>query len=112
MTWTWVPMLDSDSAGAAEEMAQELGGTHFWDGRRQAAAAFAAGLGSEGQLAWDAYLFFARGATWKDPAPHPADWAHQLGAGGWADAGKFAWGTDLTARLREFAQRGAERGLL
>lgn len=97
-------MLDSDSLEAAETMEQELGGRHFWDSERRAAAAVAAALGGEGQLAWDLYLHYPAGASWVDPAPTPGDWAHQLGAGGWADPARFAWGANLSARLSAFAQ--------
>ncbi len=69
---TWLPMLDSDSFEAAEEMERQLGGLHSWDGERRAAVAFAAAPGAEGQLAWDAYLYYHAGATWREPAPAPA----------------------------------------
>lgn len=56
--WAWVPMLDFDTLDAAEAMELELGGTHFWDIERRAAAAFATALGGEGQLVWDACLYY------------------------------------------------------
>lgn len=95
-------MLDSDSRAAAERMERELNGQHFWDGERRCAAAFATAVGGEGQLAWDTYLYYAAGTSCTDPTPAPAQWAHQLGAGGWADAGRFAWGADLIECLRSF----------
>ena len=101
--FTWVPMLDSDHLAAANAMEEELGGAHFWDVERLAASAFARALGSPGELAWDAYLFYPAGDRWRDPAPVPSSWAHQLGPGGWAGAAQFASGADLMRRLAGFA---------
>ena len=98
-------MLPSDTVEAARAMEAELGGLHFWDDRRLAAAAFAEALGGgPGALAWDMYLHYRPGSDWAVPAPSPADFAHQLGVEPWPDPARFAWGEALGARLQAFGR--------
>ena len=51
--------------------------------------------------AWDIYFFYKKGEEWKDAPPEPAEWMHQLGGGGRADATKFHAGQDLIDQLHE-----------
>ncbi|MGH2628499.1 MAG: hypothetical protein ACRDHY_17825, partial [Anaerolineales bacterium] len=82
-------------------MEREVDGTHFWDGDRRAAAAFATVLNGEGHLAWDTYLYYKARVPWTDPAPVPDDWAHQLaGPGAWPNPAHFGWGPDLIGWFR------------
>ena len=48
-------------------------------------------LGVSNAIVWDTYLFYDKGSEWKERAPTPLDWAHQLDDP-WADPSHFAWG--------------------
>ncbi len=75
---------------------------HFYDPfpAHLVGKAFARGRISRGP-AWDIYFFYEKGQEWKDVPPEPAEWMHQLGGGGRADASKFHSGTDLVDTLHE-----------
>ncbi len=62
--------------------------------------AFGQGRISRGP-AWDIYFFYKKGQEWTDGPPEPAEWMHQLGGGGRADATKFHSGQDLIDQLHE-----------
>ena len=62
--------------------------------------AFAQGRISRGP-AWDIYFFYKKGQEWTDGPPEPAEWMHQLGGGGRADATKFHSGQGLIDQLHE-----------
>ena len=60
--------------------------------------------------AWDIYFFYKRGQEWTDGPPEPAEWMHQLGGKGRADATKFETGQGLIDQLHESMHKvtGAE----
>ena len=81
----WLPMVEGDSRDMALEAKKLIGdrrASHFWDSRKEMAAAFGTVIGQPegkpGHLAWDFYAVFDASARWKDPAPTPVDWMHQL----------------------------------
>jgi hypothetical protein len=52
---------------------------YFWDADKIVGNTFARTLQLD-QLAWDVYLVYDRGVTWKEGPPFlPAFWMHQLG---------------------------------
>ncbi len=75
---------------------------HFYDPfpAHLVGKAFAQGRISRGP-AWDIYFFYKKGLEWTGGPPEPAEWMHQLGGGGRADATKFHSGQELTDRLHE-----------
>ncbi len=75
---------------------------HFYDPfpAHLVGKAFALGRISRGP-AWDIYFFYKKGQEWTDGSPEPAEWMHQLGGGGRADAGKFQTGQDLIDQLHK-----------
>ena len=75
---------------------------HFYDPfpAHLVGKAFAKDRISQGP-AWDIYFFYKKGEEWKDAPPEPAEWMHQLGGGGRADATKFHAGQDLIDQLHE-----------
>ena len=90
-----------------EETARKIAGSisdprvkHFYDAypAHLVGKAFAKNRISAGP-AWDIYFFYTKGTHWKDAPPAPAEWMHQLGGGGRADAKKFRTGDDLVEQL-------------
>jgi hypothetical protein len=89
----WLPMLPSDDSEDAVEASREWVDsrvTYYWEPERTTGKKWAQtlGLGRMGALfrslgfsrvAWDVYLVFPRGQRWRDPAPEPLYWTHQLG---------------------------------
>ncbi len=109
----WVPMLPQDSAAAAAGSANlipDQRAQHFYDGSRIAGAAVARSLGADGQVAWDTYLFYRRGARWGDAPPSPAAWMHQLGTQSWADPLRYHAGQELNRGLRAAKSEIVDRG--
>lgn len=100
----WINMLSSDNRRAAEDAASIFDPhphvAQFHDPNRLVGDAVAASIGAPGHTAWDMYLFYDPGAKWKEDAPQPVDWAHQLGQAEWADHEKFEWGESLPRALR------------
>lgn len=97
----WVNMLPLDGMVAARLMAQGMQAPsvrHFHDPSKQAGRAVAQSLGAPGKVAWDIYLFYAKGATWDQGLPPPTRWAHQL-SGSWVDPARYRHGNDLMAEL-------------
>jgi hypothetical protein len=101
----WLPMLPGDSREAATRAKALVGdkrARHFWDPDRKASRAFGQTLFPEAgktskqskvnRPAWDVYMVFGPTATWKDAAPTPAFWMHQLGGLDrklWLDGGRL-----------------------
>lgn len=97
----WINMLESDSERAARVSAQIVKDPHvrhFHDPEKRVGKAIAEGIGGEGQVAWDMYLFYASGGEWRDEPPAPFEWAHQLSAP-WIEPTRFHWGDDLVRTL-------------
>lgn len=74
----WIPMLDDDSLGAANEASmrfRDLPIPQFWDSRQRFGKEVARSVGVADWTAWDIYLFYPPGARWTDaglPTPEAA----------------------------------------
>jgi hypothetical protein len=96
-------MLPLDNAATASTMALGMRAAtvrNFHDPEKRACRAIAQSLGGQDALAWDVYLFYAKGAQWDTTPPTPVRWAHQLSAS-WADPARHRWGDDLVDELRQ-----------
>ena len=103
----WIDMLAGDNEEAAHRSAEIFHGRQvrqFHDSDRYLGRIIAESLGVRNAIAWDTYLFYDKGSEWKEYAPAPLDWAHQLDDP-WADRDHFAWGDALPVRLREITNR-------
>lgn len=103
----WIDMLAADNEEAANRSARIFRGSQaqqFHDANQSLGKIIAESLGVRNAIAWDTYLFYDKGSEWKEYAPAPLDWAHQLDAP-WADPDHFAWGDNLPVRLREIINR-------
>jgi hypothetical protein len=107
-------MLHADGPDSTRRASQALQAghlAHFYDPRRRVGKAVAPRLGAGRAVVWDVYLYFLAGSRWEEPAPSPADWAHQLDAK-WADVARFRWEEDLTHWLHRVTEGpAAEAGL-
>jgi len=77
----WLPMLPGDVRERAVEASAESTDerlTHYWDSQRLLGTAWGESLGLE--MAWDIYLVYGPGRTWRDSVPTPDYWMHQLSA--------------------------------
>lgn len=93
-------MLPDDTKAAANGSARIIDdprARHFHDPQQRSGVAVAGGLGWEGKVAWDIYLFYQKGRLWTDGPPAPADLMHQLS---WEPT-HFRTGDDLVRGLRE-----------
>lgn len=100
-------MLAADNEGSASQSAHIFPGgqvRQFHDPERHLGKLIAKSLGADNAVAWDTYLFYDKGIEWKERAPVPLDWAHQLDDS-WADPDHFAWDENLILRLREIITR-------
>lgn len=103
----WIDMLAADSEEAASLSARifhDKRVRQFHDSNRYLGKIIAESLGNRDVIAWDTYLFYAKGSEWKENMPAPLDWAHQLDDP-WANPDHFAWEDDLPARLREITNK-------
>jgi hypothetical protein len=99
----WINMLEADTEVAAQESARIIVDPrvhHFHDPERRVGKALARSLGAEGRIAWDIYLFFARGSEWLKEPPRPIQWMHQLSAD-WADPTRLHVGEGLVEALHK-----------
>jgi hypothetical protein len=104
----WIHMLPDDTKAAAEASAGIIVDRrvrHFHDPRQRLGAAIAAGLGWEGQIAWDIYLFYDKDGRWTEGPPAPLDFMHQCP---WEPA-HFRTGDALVLGLREAMQKMLEK---
>jgi hypothetical protein len=103
----WVDILPTDDATAAQEAStlfeHDARVSQFHDPGLVTSTAFVDGLIAP-PPAWDMYLFFAADQTWRDAAPRPVEWLHQL-SGGRGPPERFRTGDDLTRGLTECAAR-------
>jgi len=70
----WLPIRDGDNEAAARNAMQYLVDPrvrHFWVKDLVLAEGFKKPLGLKEEVAWDVYLLFPRGATWRSPVPDP-----------------------------------------
>ena len=99
----WINILEKDT----EKMAKREAGKfitdsrvrHFYDPQKRAGKAVAFSLGGEGEVAWDTYLFYEKGAEWSEDPPGPGDWMHQLKDSNWANPTNYFTGEDLVIEL-------------
>ena len=75
----------------------------FHDPDKAMGRAVAQSVGAPGQVAWDAYLFYAKGAEWRAALPAPTRWAHQL-EDPWADPYRHFSGGELLQELARAMQ--------
>ncbi len=78
----WIPMLPADDLDAAislEDLFQEGRVFHYWDGEQVLGRQVSHTLMLTAPVAWDIYLLYSPGATWKDGRiSAPKFWMHQL----------------------------------
>ena len=101
-------MLPDDTKAAARASAGIIVDRrvrHFHDPQQRLGAAIADGLGWEGQIAWDIYLFYGKDSRWTEGLPAPVDFMHQLI---WEPT-HFRTGDDLAKGLGEAMQKMLEK---
>lgn len=89
--FVWLPIMLTDNAAAAEDMAAEQKDARahiYWDPKRQLGDAMGAAMtlphrppaddDHANGVAWDIYLLYPPGVTWEDTPPLPDHWQHQL----------------------------------
>ena len=94
-------MLPGDSEVSAKDKALIFNDPRvhqFYDPGQRSGRAIAAGLGYNGRVAWDIYLFYQAGDEWNEQPPAPVSWMHQISAG-WADRRHFHTGADLVKEI-------------
>ena len=99
----WINMLPADGETASQESARIIEDPrvrHFHDPERRAGKAIAQRLGGPDEVAWDIYLFYAKGSEWVEDPPAPIEWMHQLSAS-WADPARLHVGDDLVETLHK-----------
>jgi hypothetical protein len=70
----WLPTRDGDNESAARNAMQYLVDSrvrHFWVNDLFLAEGFKKPLGLKEEVAWDVYLLFPKGATWRPRVPDP-----------------------------------------
>jgi len=101
----WIDMRAGDNEETAIHASKIFQGDQilqFHDPNKLVGKIIAESLGASNAFAWDTYLFYDKGNEWKERAPAPLDWAHQLDDL-WADTNHFAWDDELIVRLRKIA---------
>ena len=104
-------MLQGDMELRAQESARIIDDPrvrHFHDPEKRSGKAIAQSLGGKGKVAWDIYLFYAKGSEWVEDPPRPTDWMHQCSSNGWADPAHFHFGDDLVEELHKTMKRLTE----
>ena len=102
----WIPILDKDSYEAALPSVNFLNDeriTHYYDQNQAVGRAIATSVGWVGNIAWDIYLFYDPLVEWKETAPGPRFWMHQL-TDTWATKDKYRTGDDLKDELSNATQ--------
>jgi hypothetical protein len=72
----WLPILGGDGQSVALETGEVFRGVdvpQYWDGKQRVGKEIGRGLGVEGWLAWDIYLFYPPDAVWSDAGPPAPD---------------------------------------
>ncbi len=99
----WIPMVSSDSYEAAQKAVKKFKDKRvkqFYDPHHLAGRAFAMSLGHSDKVAWDIYMFYPRGALWRELPPPPKAYMHQL-RDSWADPSFLFEKEHLRAKLSE-----------
>lgn len=94
-----------EAAKKAAHIFQDRRVVQFYDPDKLSGKAVATSLGAHGNVAWDIYLFYEKGAEWGDCLPQPAGWLHQLVGRSWADQAHLYCGEDLLRRLHDVMQK-------
>lgn len=100
----WINMMESDDATAVDNISKTFTDKRvrqFFDPDQSVGKAVAASLGSEGEVSWDTYLFYAPGLRWEDLPPAPTGYMHQLYDYIWADQVRMRTGQDLIDGLHQ-----------
>jgi len=99
----WTNMLNSDGEKTAFRAASMFDGknvTQFFDKENMFGDVAAKAITSQGEQAWDIYMYFDKDLKWDTNLPKPFEYAHQLGPSTtWADPTKYFCGSNLTKRL-------------
>jgi hypothetical protein len=102
----WIALKESDTLEAARRAVVKFADARvkqFFDPQQRAGKAVAEQLGHAGKIAWDFYLFYPQSSEWRDVAPGPEVYMHQL-RNGWADPGRLfekdALRTELTNTMK------------
>lgn len=79
----YIPMLGSDNREAAVDSLDDWEDPRYkiyWDGEREIGRAYGKTLEMTNSraIAWDVYFLYDGDAKWKDGAPKPTYWMHQL----------------------------------
>src|SRR3990172_8416041 len=104
VAWGPVPPEDTEApAEATLELVSDPRATHYWDadGRLQKLFHSVLQLPAEWP-AWDVYLLYPPGVTWRDEAPPPSYWEHQLGT---LPNAPFLSGERFAARVRSMLEQ-------
>lgn len=98
----WIDTLAMDGPKAVSRASRLISSgervRHYHDPEQRSGRAVSASLGWD-DLAWDVYLFYEPGVVWKDVAPEPRFFFHQLMSH--VKDGHFAIRQDLIDRLGE-----------
>ena len=97
----WIPILDKDSYEAAVPSVNVLNDErihHYYDQNQAVGRAIATSVGWVGNIAWDIYLLYDPFVEWKETAPGPRYWMHQL-KDEWATKSTYRTGDDLRREL-------------
>lgn len=105
----WINILENDTETMARQAAERFNTDprvrHFYDPQKLAGRAVAQSLGSEGEVAWDVYMFYEKSAEWHESPPGPNEWVHQLKGSKWADSAHYFTGDDLIAELEKIMMK-------
>ena len=99
----WIVILPGDTEVTARESASMFNDPrvrHFYDPEKRLGKAIARSLNWEVGVAWDIYLFYAKGSEWVEDPPPPTDWMHQL-SDNWTDRAHFRFGDALVEELHK-----------
>ncbi len=100
-------MLKDDSETTAKNMTSIFTDhrvRQFYDSNKLSGKIIAEGLGWEGMVAWDIYLFYPAGSVWAAIPPASRYWMHQIKES-WADRDRFHTGDDLLNELSTAMKR-------
>jgi hypothetical protein len=80
----YLPILGGDQESSVSSATKQIPDgrvSYFWDSKGELGQGYSRVLQvPEGKTAWDVYLVFDRNPEWKESAPVPNYWMHQLWA--------------------------------